>query len=171
MRYNPGAQSCRIAAGIGGGKVLLWHEVGKRWSGKVAADLYKGPIVSSMRRNWPRACSWTVLEDNDPTGFKSTAGKNAKRESKIKVFAIPKRSPDLNVCDYALWKKVIRTMRRQEKKYPRNKRETRGQYVARLRRNAVALPRCFINDAIGGMVKRCAYLYAARGGHVEEGGR
>ena len=49
-----------------------------------------------------RACSWTVLEDNDPTGFKSTAGKNAKRESKIKVFAIPKRSPDLNVCDYAL---------------------------------------------------------------------
>jgi hypothetical protein len=66
MKYNPGARSCRIAAGIGGGKVRLWHEVGKKWFGKVAADLYKGPLRDALQRGWPRESKWIVLEDNDP---------------------------------------------------------------------------------------------------------
>ena len=64
LRTNPGARPCRIAAGIGGGKVLLWHEVGRVWSGKVAADLYAGPLRSALAKRFPRQRSWTVLEDN-----------------------------------------------------------------------------------------------------------
>ena len=171
MKYNPGARSCRIAAGIGWGNVRLWHEVGKKWSGKVAADLYKGPLRDALQRGWPRESKWIVLEDNDPSGFKSSAGVAAKREAKIKVFEIPKRSPDLNVCDYALWKQVNRKMRKQEQKYPKSRRETRAQYIARLRRSAMNLPQSFIDNPIGDMVRRCQRLYNAKGGHFQEGGR
>ena len=147
MRFNPGAQSCRIAAGVGGGRVRLWHEVGKKWTGKKAADLYKGPLLHALRRGWPTRRTWEVLEDNDPTGFKSKAGEAAKAESKICIFKIPERSPDLNVCDYALWKQVSRTMRRQEKKFAQTKKESRSQYIARLHKAAKGLSKTFINKS------------------------
>ena len=170
LRTNPGARPCRIAAGIGGGKVLLWHEVGKVWSGAAAAALYQGPLRATLVKTWPKQKSWTLLEDNDPTGFKSGLGIKAKAKANLKVFAIPKRSPDLNVCDYALWREVTRKMRAQERRFPKSKRETRQQYIARLRRAALSLPKDFINKAIGNMVKRCQRLYEAKGHHFEEGG-
>ena len=77
----------------------------------------------------------------------------------------------MNVCDYALWKKVNRVMRRQEKKFPKLKRESRKQYVLRLKKAAQGLPKSFIENAIGDMHKRCLRLHAAKGGHFQEGGR
>ena len=171
MRYNPGARSCRIAAGVGGGKVLVWHEVGKRWSGKVAADLYKGPIQAALERSWPKQKRWMLLEDNDPAGFKSRQGVAAKKAANIKVFDIPKRSPDLNVCDFALWKEVTRRMRLQEKNFARSKRETRSQYISRLKKTATRLPAKFISDSIADMQRRCQRLWDEKGGHFQEDGR
>ena len=98
-------------------------------------------------------------------------GIQAKIDSGIQVFAIPKRSPDLNVCDYALWKQVIRQMRAQEAKWSKSKRETRDEYLGRLRRTALSLPRQFVMDAVGDMKRRCQRLFAAKGGLFEEGGR
>ena len=171
LRYNPGAKSCKIAAGIGGGKVRLWWEVEKQWTGKVAADMYKGPLLNALRHGWPKCGTWQVLEDNDPTGFKSKKGEEAKHDSNIKIFTIPKRSPDLNVCDYALWKQVTRVMRRQEKKFPRSKRESRAQHLKRLEKAAKSLSKSFVDNAIADMVRRCKRLDAAKGGYFEEGGR
>ena len=171
MRFNPGARSCRIAGAVGGGRVRLWHEVGRKWNGEKAAELYKGPLLSALKRGWPHKRSWTVLEDNDPTGFKSTKGEAAKRQCKIKVFAIPKRSPDLNVCDYALWKEVSSRMRRQEKTWSRSKKETREQYIDRLKRTATRLPKSFIDNSIADMTRRCQRLYEKKGRYFEEGGR
>ena len=91
--------------------------------------------------------------------------------NKIKVFAIPKRSPDLSVCDYALWKQVNAVMRRQEARFHRSKRETRVQFIERLKRAARGLTTTFINNSIGDMVWRCKRCYEAQGGHFEEGGR
>ena len=112
-----------------------------------------------------------VLEDNDPTGFKSAKGINAKKRCKIVPFAIPPRSPDLSVCDYALWAPINRSMRLQERKWPLSKRETRKEYIARLHKTAKALPKSFIDRAIGDMARRCERCYQAKGGHFEEGGR
>ena len=128
-------------------------------------------LLAAMKKRWPSNKSWTLLEDNDPTGFKSKKGIIAKRQAKLKVFEIPKRSPDLNVCDYALWKQVARIMRRLEKRFPKGKRETRKQYLDRLRRAARNLPKSFIDHSIGDMRRRCQCLYAAKGGYFEEGGR
>ena len=63
-------------------------------------------VLKALKQKFPRCASWRVLEDNDPAGFKSSKDVKAKADAGIKVFSIPRRSPDLNVCDYALWKMV-----------------------------------------------------------------
>eukprot|EP00973_Karenia_brevis_P004699 644648-Karenia_brevis.AAC.1 len=38
LRFNPGCKAIKIVAGVGDGKMLLWHDYGSRWSGSVAAE-------------------------------------------------------------------------------------------------------------------------------------
>lgn len=171
LRFNPGCKSVKIAGGVGkNGKVLLWHDYGRRWSGKVAAAMYKGPMLAALKRSFPRRRRFTLLEDNDPTGHQSKAGVAAKRQSGITVFRIPPRSPDLSVMDYAVWKPISRKMRAQERKMPKGKKETRGEYANRLARAARSLKPDFVKKAIKSMKRRCQLLYKAKGGHFEEGG-
>ena len=110
------------------------------------------------------------MEDNDPTGFKSKKGEAAKAECNIVPFVIPPRSPDLSVCDYALWTQINRSMRRQEKRFKSDKYEKRSDYVARLRRTAKNLSPVFVKKAIGNMKERCRRLFKSKGKHFEEGG-
>jgi hypothetical protein len=170
LKYNTGTKSVRIAGGVGNGRVRLWHELAKTWNGQAAAKLYLGPVRSALRRANPKKRSYLMLEDNDPTGFKSTVGEKAKKRAKIRVFPIPKRSPDLSVMDYAIWKQVTRNMRRQEKRFSKSKKETRAQFAARLERTARNLPIQFINKAIGNMRVRCQRLFETKGHLFEEGG-
>ena len=68
-------------------------------------------------------------------------------------------------------------MRRQEQKFSSGKRESRADFMERLRRTALRLPARFINESIMGMRLRCQRLLrlrcqrllAAKGGHIEEG--
>ena len=62
-------------------------------------------------------------------------------------------------------------MRECEANWPQGKKETRDQYVARLRKTAKALPKKFIEDSIGDMQRRCARLYEVKGSFFEEGGK
>ena len=97
-----GGLACVVArVGVWNG---VWGETD--WHGGVAAAMYKGPVSKALHKAYPSKRSFRVLEDNDPSGFKSSKGVKAKEEVKIAAFDIPKRSPDLNVCDYALWKEV-----------------------------------------------------------------
>ena len=86
------------------------------------------------------------------------------------MFQIPKRSPQLNMCDYALWKEVDKRMRSQEKRFLPSFRESRVAFLKRLRRTAMRLPAAFINSSLKNMKVRCQRLAAAKGGHFEEGG-
>ena len=129
------------------------------------------PIPRGLRRSWPSKRSFSVLEDNDPSGFKARAGVQAKVAVNIKAFEIPKRSPDLNVLDYAIWAAINRKMRRQERSFPRARKETRAEHIARLRRVAQSLTPVFIDRAIGDMRRRCQLLFKRQGGLFEEGGR
>ena len=171
LRFNTGVKPVTVAAGVGAGKVLLWEALDGRWNGEAAANLYAGPIKKALAKKYPAKKKYTILEDNDPSGFKSGKGKAAKELAKITVFSIPKHSPDLNVCEYALWKEVNRRMRECEANWPQGKKETRDQYVARLRKTAKALPKKFIEDSIGDMQRRCARLYEVKGSFFEEGGK
>ena len=60
-------------------------------------------------------------------------------------------------------------MREQELNW-KSKKETREQYVARLKATAQGLDRAFVNDAIGNLAVRCERLYQAKGGYFLEGG-
>ena len=130
-----------------------------------------GPLARALKSHWPGSRKWCVLEDNDPSGFKSSKGINAKAGVGIEVFAIPPRSPDLNPCGFALWAEINSRMRKQELHWPPGRHETRDAYIGRLRRTAARLPRAFIEQSIGDMARRCQRLYAARGQHFEEGGK
>ena len=68
--------------------------------------------------------------------FKAT---QVKEQAGIQTLDFPRRSPDLNVLDYSLWAYINRKMRAQEASF-KNKKETAKQYMARLRRTALAVP-------------------------------
>ena len=131
--------------------------------------MYKGPVKQCRERAYPDRSKWTILEDNDPTGFRSKAGMAAKAEAGIKVLQIPKRSPQLSMCHSALWKAVEKRMRSQEKRFAPSFRESRVAFLRRLRRTAMRLPSVFINNSIKNIQIRCLRLVAAEGGHIEEG--
>jgi len=62
-------------------------------------------------------------------------------------------------------------MSRQERNFPKLKKETQEQFEERLRKTALNLPTSFIDAAIGDMQRRCQRLYKAKGGVFKEGGR
>ena len=169
LRFNPGCKAVRIAGGVGNGKMILWHNYGTRWSGSKAAELYAGPVLQGLKGQWPRKRTFQVLEDNDPTGYKSKLALAAKQKHRLRVLALPKRSPDLNVMDYSIWKAINRKMRAQERRMPRSKRESRDEYIRRLARAAKSLSPGSIRKACMNMKRRCELLYQAKGGHFEEG--
>ncbi|CAE7255135.1 F52C9.6 [Symbiodinium natans] len=169
LRHNTGAKGVLLQVGIGGGHVVTVHEVKARWNGQAAVTFYKA-LRSGLSKTWPAKRKYTVLEDNDPTGYKSAKGVAAKAEEGISVFEIPKRSPDLSLLDYAVWKEVNKRLRRQEKSWPKKKREGRPAYVARLKRTIRNLSKDFLVKSIGDMVRRCQRLYEAKGHFFEEGG-
>jgi hypothetical protein len=169
LKFNTGALSTLVMAGVGRGRVIMWYFVpGSRWNGQAAAEMYSGPLKKALSKAWPAKRKWSVLEDNDPSGFKSNKGVEAKRKAGIVPFIIPRRSPDLSLCDYALWPEINRRMRKQEKEWPKGKRETRGQYMMRLKRTAMRLPRSFVEKSIGDMCRRCDLLVKAKGMYFQE---
>ena len=170
-KFNPGASGVQVLAGVGHGKVLVWEYLSGPWGGEAADAAYRGTIVHALKVEYPGRKDFTVLEDNDPSGFKSGLGIAAKRDLRINAFCIPKRSPSLNVCDYYLWSAVNKRMRAQERKFPVGKRESRNTFLARLRRAALGLPSATLAAAVGDMKRRCARLEAAGGGNFEEGGK
>ena len=150
----------------------MWHIVpGGRWNSKAAVDMYEKALSKKLQQVWPGKRSWNVLEDNDPTGFRSNAAVRAKVAMKIQTFRIPPRNPDLSVLDYAIWPEINKRMRKQELHWPRTKRDNRAEYLARLRRTALRLPKQFIDASIGNMRRRCQRVSDAGGSYFEEGGK
>ena len=171
LKISTGAKGILKTAAVGGGKMLVFHTVVDRWNGDAAAAMYKTVMAKAFKSRYPKAKSYTLLEDNDPTGNLSGKGIKAKQEAKIKVFQIPKRSPDLNVLDYTIWSEIEKRMRAQERKFPDAKTETRAQFEKRLDKTAMNLEPDYIDRAIMDLKNRCEKLYQAKGGLFEEGGR
>lgn len=132
-------------------------------------QMYKGPLVKAMKKGHPtHKGKWVILEDNDPTGYKSSLGERAKTDAGIEAMELPKRSPDFNVLDYHIWHAVNTRMRKQEASFTGRKKETKGQYLARLRKTALGLPTAEVTRAVRSMKKRVQLLKAADGGLIEE---
>ena len=161
-RVNPGARVL-VCAGICKNKVKVWHYLPKgRWSGQAAADVYAGPIHKVLKRTFPGKTSYRILEDNDPTGYKSVKGKEMKASKKIGTLDLPRYSPDLNPCDYFLWDEIQRRMSQGEPDCP----ESAAKYKARLRKVAMGIPATVIRRGVQAMKRRCQAVFDAKGGNI-----
>ena len=58
----------------------------------------------------PAKASPSILEDNDPTGYKSSKAKAVKKLLKYKIVSLPRYSPDLNPMDFFLWADIEKRM-------------------------------------------------------------
>ena len=171
LRDSTGVRGFLKTGGVGGGKVLVWHTIPGSWSGAAAEQVYTDVVAPALQKRYPHRSSFTILEDNDPTGNMSRRGVKAKKTAKLKVLHIPKRSPELNVLDFAVWSEVERRMRKQEKSWPSSKKETRSDFGRRLDQTARRLPSAFIDRSVGDLSRRCKLLYEAKGALFEEGKR
>ena len=57
-------------------------------------------LAPALQKEHPGKHSFLLLEDNDPTGYKSNMAKDVKKAHDVNVLEIPKRSPDLSPLDY-----------------------------------------------------------------------
>ena len=148
----PGLQ---VTAGVINGKIRMWSYVEGKWSAQ-AAHMYKNVLAKALKRAFPsQRHPFTIIEDNDPTGYKSQPGVQAKMEANIVVDRLPKRSSDLNVLDYPLWSEINRRMHSQERSFLKRKKETKEEFKTRLRKTAMGLPTYLVKAAVGSMTRRC----------------
>lgn len=166
------ATGVTVTAAVIDGKIRMWEYVKGNWNATTAAKMYEGPLLKAMRRAFPEHAAkprarWVVLEDNDPSGYKSRKALTAKADSGIITDDLPRRSPDLNVLDYALWHEINVRMRKQEAAFGHRKKESKKAYLKRLRKTALSLPSATVKEAVRGMRRRVEDLVKAKGGLIE----
>ena len=159
-QVNPGG-TLNVCAGIVNCKVRLWHYLPCTWSGQVAAETYRGPIRRALKKHRGEKAKYVVLEDNDPTGYKSNKALEAKRDLGIQAMQFPRYSPDLNPLDFYLWDAIERRMRA-AKTAPMSV----AAYKARLRRVAMSIPEAEIREAVLSIKARAKAVYDAKGGDI-----
>ena len=159
-KFNPGG-SVHILGGICGDKVVLWEEIVGKWCGDKAAEMYSGPIKKVLQRRRPGKRSWLIMEDNDPAGFKSSKGKQAKGANRMTTVNQPPYSPDLNPLDFSIWAAIDKKALSGHKA-----RESIADYKARLRRTALNMPRAEVRMAVEGIKKRAHAIFEAGGGNI-----
>ena len=162
-RKNLGG-SFSVCAGIHRDRVVLWKYLAPKWNGDAAVNLYKNDIQKVFRRLGPFGRKPVILEDNDPTGYKSSKARDAKRQLGYKVICLPRYSPDLNPLDFFLWSDIRRRMTKCD---PKNKKESVQEYKKRLRKVAMSTSKVLIRKALANMKKRIAAVYAEKGQHIK----
>ena len=146
------AKSVAVTAAVVKGRVRVWHYVEGRWNAQKAVRVYEGRLVKVLRKSYPNVEQsargrYVALEDNDPAGCKASAAVRAKAALRISTMNLPRRSPDLNVLDYSLWREINVRMREQEKGFAENKKESVEEFKKRLRRTALSLPQSVVSKA------------------------
>lgn len=91
-KYSPGGPGVKVLAGVGNGKVMLWEYLEGPWGGAAAEAAYRDPIKKVLKREFPSRKSYVILEDNDPSGFKSSVARAAK-DCHSRKLRHPAKSP------------------------------------------------------------------------------
>ena len=158
-----GVPSVTITAAVAGDRVILWQplERGQRWNGGAAARMYKGPLLGALRRMWGPRRRFIIVEDGDRKGNQSGPGKTAKEEAGITAMTLPPRTPAWMPLDYAIWQEIEKRMVASDP----GRHETKSEFILRLRRAAMSLPRGFVRKVIARMRSNIQGVIAAKGFH------
>eukprot|EP00973_Karenia_brevis_P089619 12398691-Karenia_brevis.AAC.2 len=138
-----GIPSVTISAAIANDRVIMWQEV-KRWNGAAAAEVYKGPLLKALQKTHGTRRRYVVIEDGDRKGNQSKKGLCAKADAGIDAMTLPPRSPCWMPLDYAVWAKIMDKM----DEHAPDGIESKADFVERLRKTALSLPRGFIKGQI-----------------------
>ena len=131
----------------------------------------EGPSLQALKRARRGKRLWRVLEDNGPGGYQTRKSQTTTQKLHIQQFAIPSRSPDLNVMHDYVRAEVERRLRAEERAWDEDDRESRNDSISHLCRTGKAIPMANVQKAIGGLSCRPQALYTAKGDLFEEGGR
>ena len=148
---------CRISSC----RVVLW-EYHTKWNGMVAAEMYNGPIIRTLKKKRGVKRSYLLAEDNDPSGYKSGKGMAAKRSLKIKTVKWPRYSPDMMPLDFSLWNDINRRM---DESAPSGHESGRA-FKARLRRLALRTSTKTVRAAVEAMRSRADQVWKAKGKEI-----
>ena len=161
QRVNTGGK-VSVLAGIVNCRIKVWHYLpAKRWNADEAVKAYEGPIAAALKKSHGPKRSYVLMEDNDPSGYKSKKAIEAKKKLKIKPMTYPRHSPDLNPLDFYVWAEIGRRMNKKDVK-----NETAADYKARLRRTALALPESALRKALRHIKQRSALVVKEDGGDI-----
>ena len=105
-----------------------------------------------------------VFEDNDPVGYKSGKGKQAKADVGIKAVPMPQYSPDLNPLDFSLWDAIEDRMFANHPAIA----ESVAAYEKRLRLTALRLPAAVVEKAMRKIPSRMKDVIAAKGYNIKK---
>ena len=144
-----------------GNRIKIWHYLPPSWSAQAAVDLYKGVVTRTLRRCHGNKRKFAIMEDNDPTGYKSNRAKEVKAQLKICPIEFPRYAPDLMPLDYSLWAAI-------ERKMAENvvANESVDDYKKRPRRVALGLPEAVVKKAVMKIPERAAAIAKAKGGDI-----
>ena len=158
-----------VTAAVIKGKVRMFHYIDGRWTAKTATHMYEHHLLPALRKAYPRhKGKWTIIEDNDPTGYKCKAAVAVKKRLGIVTDSLPKRSPDLNVLDYSLWSEINKRCRKQESAFRKTKKESKQAFKERLKKTARSLPEELVKSAVGSMRRRCSKIVELKGEFFNE---
>ena len=143
--------------------MVVWEYLPKCWTGKVAAEMYAKFIKKALKKHRPGKLRHKVMEDNDPTGYKSSKARKAKKDAKIDVVSLPKYSMDLNPWDFCLFEDIEG---RAAASAPKGK-ETLGAFKKRLRLVALRTPAETIRKAFANIKPRCKAIVKAKGRDID----
>ena len=160
-RINPGGWT-NVCAGISNGRIVLWQYLDGPWKGAAAAELYKGPILSVLHRQRGEKSTYTILEDNDPRGYKATVARRAKAEVGIVTMDLPRYTPELMPLDFSLWAAIQAKM----DEYRLTGPESPESFKKRLRSTALSLPRDVVVKALLDMKRRILAIRDAEGKRI-----
>ena len=160
-RVNTGG-NVKLFAAIIGCRVRVWHYLPRRWNGDEAKKVYEKVLAPALKRHRGPKRTYILLEDNDPTGFKSKVGVDAKAALKIQPMEFPTYSPDLNPLDFALWQEVQNRMAAQ---VAPNK-ESAEKFKQRLRKTAMSIPESVVRKMLTSIKGRAQSIYEMNGGHI-----
>ena len=74
----------------------------------------------------------------------------------------------MNPLDYGFWPCINKRLREQEAAFPKSKRETREEYIKRLKQTILRVPASALGPLVSSMKRRCQALEKAGGKHFEE---
>ena len=154
-----GLPSVNVTAAVGRDRIFMWHINKGSWCGKAAATMYKDALKPALVRKYGALSRFKIVEDGDRKGHYSGKGIAAKRAAKIFAIKLPPRTPSLMPLDYAIWSRIAKQLLDEA---PEGK-ETKAEFLERLRVIAQSLPKSYIKRVIARMKPNLKALVDAGG--------